>query len=114
MAWTANNSLKTNPIVIEVFSSNITVSATPITIKTVTFNSAASTDRFMLQTHSATEVVTEPRPRVAIDISQNVTGGSVSQYFGEGGHTFPNLYFDTDATSQKGLGAGDRVLIYLK
>lgn len=114
MAWTAANNLKCNPMQIEVFTANIAVSTTPITVKRVVFNSAAAGDRFFLQTNNAEEtVLTRGTPTAAIDIAQNINGGSVIQDFGDG-FTFPSLYFDANATSQSGLSAGDRVLIYLK
>ena len=106
MAHTAANTTDKNPIIIEVFNADITISATPITVKMITFHSAAAGDVFALQDGL---VITS---NVVATLAQNVNGGSVSQYFGEEGHTFEKLYFDTSEV-QSGLSAGDRATIYL-
>jgi hypothetical protein len=106
MAHTAANTTKKNPIIIEVFNADIVISATPITVKAISFQSAAAGDVFALQ--DGILVTSE----VVFTIAQNVNGGSVSQYFGEKGYTFPCLYFDASEV-QSGLSAGDRATIYL-
>ena len=113
MAWTAANSLTTNLIALEVFNANVTISDTPITVRYITFVSAAAGDDFALQINSAEDNGVNTITVVVVHLAQNVSGGMVTLDFGEKGHTFPNLYFDTNSINA-GLGAGDRVLIYLK
>jgi hypothetical protein len=113
LAWTAANSLVTNPIVLEVFNANVTVSDSPITVKKVVFLAAGIADRFALQSNQATDATTEPRPRVVIDMQMSTNTGMEVLDFGDSGFTFPNLYFDTDSINNS-LAAGDRILIYLK
>jgi len=107
MAHTAANSTNKNPIIIEVFDADIEISRSPITVKAILFQSAAAGDVFALQDGI---IITS---QVVVTLAQNISGGSVYQYFGPDGHTFDKLYFDTSEV-QSGLSAGDRVIIYLK
>lgn len=106
MAHTAANSTNKNAIIIEVFNADVVISATPITVKAISFQSAAAGDVFALQDGT---IVTS---QVVVTLAQNINGGSVFQYFGEKGHTFDSLYFDASEV-QSGLSAGDRAIIYL-
>ena len=107
MAHTAANSLTTNPIILEIFNADVTISATPITVKAITFHSAAAADVFALQDGL---LITS---HVVVGLAQTVNGGSMILDFGENGFTFDKLYFDTSEVNS-GLGANDRVCIYLK
>ena len=106
MAHTAANSTATNPIIIEIFDADITISATPITVKAITFHSAAAADVFALQDGL---LITS---HVMVGLAQTVNGGSMILDFGPNGFTFPSLYFDTSEVNS-GLSANDRVVIYL-
>ena len=108
MAHTAANSTAKNPITIEVFNADITISDKPITVKAITFVSAAAGDDFALKTVDSNENT----GHICIHLAQNINGGMVSVDFGDKGITFPNLFFDASEVNA-GLGAGDRVEIYL-
>jgi len=114
MAHTAANTYKTNPVIIEVFNADIDLSneimgkaGTPLKIRMIDFHSAAAGDVFALQEDLGTTGT------VVVQMAMNVNGGNTSKYFGPLGHTFQKgLVFDTSEVNS-GLGAGDRVLIYL-
>ena len=108
MAHTAVNTLKGNPITIEVFSAALTISTTPITVKAITFQSAAAGDDFALQTKGPED----NDGQIVVHMAQTVNGGMEVLDFHDG-FTFDSLYFDHDVINA-GLGAGDRVQIYLK
>ena len=108
MAHTPLNTLTSDPIVLEIFSANINISTTPITVKAITFVSAAAGDDFALKTVD-TEVDTG---QIVVHMAQIIAGGMTVLNFGDTGHTFPSLYFDATEINA-GLGAGDRVCIYL-
>ena len=114
MAWTPANSLLTNPIVLEVFNADVTVSATPVIVKTITVTAATAGDRFYLKTKAASEAASGGTiPRVVVDMGIAVAKETEILDFGDGGFEFESLYFDTSDPTH-GLAAGDRVLIYLK
>ena len=108
MAHTPVNNLNTNPITIEIFNADITVSAGPIRVKVITFQSTAAGDDFALTTKSSTEDVGQ----VVVHMAQTVNGGMEILDFGPNGFKFDSLYFDTSSINA-GLGANDRVQIYL-
>jgi len=113
MAHTAANNLKTNPITLEVFDADVTVSATPIKVKCITFTSADAKDAFALQTKSVGDAATGGTvPVVAVHMTMSIAGGFEALNFGDNGQEFESLYFDADNINA-GLGALDRVLIYL-
>ena len=114
MAHTPANSYKTNPVIIEVFTGDLDLSnlinGTPhssVHVSKVVFHSAAAGDVFALQDKEGTTA------KVVFTIGQNVNGGTTTVDFGEKGFIFPELYFDTSEVNS-GLGAGDRVTIYLQ
>ncbi len=109
MAHTPVNNLSTNPITIEIFTGDITVSAGAITVRTITFVSATAGDDFALTTKSATENIGQ----VVVHMAQTVSGGMMILDFGHDGQRFDSLYFDANSINA-GLGAADRVQIYLK
>jgi hypothetical protein len=96
------NNTATNPIVIDTFSTDVTISAVPIEVKAITFYSAAAGDVFALEDKNGTKVLV---------IGQTVNGGSMILSPGSP-LRFNSLYFDADDTNS-GLGSGDYVLIYL-
>ena len=116
MARTPTNQYKKNPVIIEVFSSDIDLAEEitgntrgPIIIKLITFVSAAAGDDFVL-----TEPPAGEDGVVAIHLAQNISGGMTILDFGSNGQSFnKGLYFDADQINA-GLGANDRVCIYLK
>lgn len=116
MARTPANQYKKNPVIIEVFNADINLAEEitgnakgSVTIKLITFVSAAAGDDFVL-----TEPPAGEDGIVVVHLAQNISGGMVTKDFGPDGQIFSNgLFFDADQLNA-GLGAADRVCIYLK
>lgn len=96
------NSTVTNPIVLDTFTADVTISDKPISVKAITFKSAAAGDVFALEDAAGVKVVV---------LGQTVNGGSMI-LAPASPMRFNSLYFDNDDTNS-GLSAGDYILIYL-
>lgn len=96
------NSLTTNPIYIDTFSADVTISATPIKVTKVVFFSAAAGDTFCLE---------DSKGNYVEHLIQETNARRVVEDFGKGFWFMNGLYFDADDVNS-GLGAGDKVWIY--
>ena len=96
------NSVARNPIYLDTFSADVTISSNPITVKKIVTFSAAAGDLFYLEDKSGNQVA-------LIVTKTNVH--ETTQYFGDNGFKFDGLQMDvSDCT---GYGANDKVWIYL-
>lgn len=94
------NSLTTNPIVIDTFSSDVTISSVPIKVKKMIFWSTAADDKLVLEDNNAVPVV----------YYQLATAKDTRPIdFGEGQH-FNSLILDV---SNGTYTTASRLLIYL-
>ena len=96
------NSLVRNPILLDTFSADVTISARDIRVKKIVLKSAADGDICVLEDISGNQVVW---------LTQTGNADTVEVDFGDCGFIFPGLVMDvSDCT---GLGANDLLWIYL-
>lgn len=97
------NNLTTNPIYIDTFSSDVTVSSGSCKVTSIIFNSAAAGDKL---------VFIDNKANIVFEMRNNVAGGGKEwvpakpQLFNNG------LILDVSAST--GVGAGDIVIICLE
>lgn len=97
------NNTATNPIVIDTWTSDITITAYTCMVKKIVLLSADANDILYLENAAGDQVC---------NIVQKHAGGTTEIDFGQKGQVFQGLQIDvSDCT---GLGSGDKVWIYLR
>ena len=97
------NDVASNPITIDTWSADITISESPVTVKKIVFKSAADGDIMVLENKHGTQVAW---------LTQTGAADTVELDFGEGFKFTEGLQIDvSDCT---GIGSSDLLWIYLK
>ena len=97
------NDVKQNPITIDTWSADITISTSPVTVKKILFKSAADGDILVLENKNGDQVAW---------LVQTGAADTVELDFGDGFKFVDGLQIDvSDCT---GIGSGDLAWIYLK
>lgn len=97
------NSVTSNPIVIDTFGSDVTISTTAVKVKSIVMEGASAGD-------TATFIVGNGGSREVLRLSNTVASASIP-WAPSGGFTFQDgLIFDDSASD---LASGDFIFIYL-
>jgi len=97
------NNVVSNPIVIDTWSADITISESPVTVRKIVFKSAADGDIMVFENKLGVQVAW---------LVQTGAADTVELDFGDGFKFSEGLQIDvSDCT---GIGSGDLVWIYLK